>query len=141
MVLSKKHILQRIKHKELNFLPMIDGFQLQPHSVDLRLGYDFHLPRIWDLTPKGRQALNIDPFLPNINKNFEKIVLTLEVDCTYHELGGFVSRLENFPRFIKISSLKASKLMDLNNSRPDELKVSMSVSIFYPLKELEVLIK
>jgi len=75
MVLSKKHILEKLKNGELSFTPMIDGFQLQPHSVDLRLGYGFHIPRTWEMTKEGRRVINIDPFNINSNSNFDLITL------------------------------------------------------------------
>jgi len=75
MVLSKKHIIEKIKSGEIQFEPMIDGFQLQPHSVDLRLGYDFHIPRTWELTKEGRKVINIDPFSENNKSNFDKVSL------------------------------------------------------------------
>lgn len=75
MVLSKKHLLEKLKSKDIVIDPMIDGFQLQPHSIDMRLGYDFHIPMTWELTREGRRAINIDPFSPNLERNFEKISL------------------------------------------------------------------
>lgn len=76
MILSKKDILTKIDKKELVFEPMIDGFQLQPHSVDLRLGFDFHLPKTWQLTKEGRKALTVDPMDNNVTGDtFEKLTL------------------------------------------------------------------
>lgn len=76
MVLTKKHILERITKKELSFDPILDGFQIQPHAVDLRLGFEFNLPKTWELTKEGRKALMVDPFTNKENsRNFEKIVL------------------------------------------------------------------
>jgi deoxycytidine triphosphate deaminase len=75
MVLTKSDILKRISNNDINFKPSLDGFQLQPHSVDLRLGYSFHLPKTWELTEKGRLALNIDPLLNKASKNFNEIIL------------------------------------------------------------------
>ena len=75
MVLTKHDILERIGKRDIDFEPSLDGFQMQPHSVDLRLGYSFHLPKTWELTEKGRMALNIDPLLNGVSKNFSEIVL------------------------------------------------------------------
>jgi len=60
MILSKQTILNKIKNKQLAFKPNLDGFQLQPHAVDLRLGYKFFLPKTWEITKEGRKAINID---------------------------------------------------------------------------------
>jgi len=74
MVLAKKDILKRIIRGDIVFSPNLDRFQLQPHSIDLRLGYDFHLPKSWEMTKNGRVAIHIDPLEKN-NLNFEKILL------------------------------------------------------------------
>jgi deoxycytidine triphosphate deaminase len=75
MVLTKAHILERINNGEIKFSPNLDQFQLQPHSIDIRLGYSFHIPKSWEMTKAGRQALHIDP-LEKDSKNFESIELT-----------------------------------------------------------------
>lgn len=76
MVLSKKEIISRIKNKQLSFTPELDGFQMQPHSVDLRLGFDFHIPKSWTVTDEGRKALTIDPLMSDIKSmSFDKISL------------------------------------------------------------------
>ena len=74
MVLTRKHILERIKKGELKFTPGLDKFQLQPHSIDLRLGNSFHLPKSWEITKNGRVALHIDPLAKDAS-NFEEIIL------------------------------------------------------------------
>jgi deoxycytidine triphosphate deaminase len=74
MVLTREHILQRITNGEIKFLPELDQFQLQPHSIDLRLGYKFHLPKSWELTKEGRKVLQIDPLEKN-TMNYEEIEL------------------------------------------------------------------
>lgn len=74
-VLSKKEILQKIKSKDLAFRPALDVFQVRMHSVDLRLGYNFMLPKSWDITEKGRVALNIDYLNRTDKKYFDSIKL------------------------------------------------------------------
>lgn len=76
MVLTRKEIINEIKNKRIGFKPMIDGFQLQPHAVDLRLGREFFIPRKWRITEKGREAIIIDPFDNNDSAGFEEITLT-----------------------------------------------------------------
>jgi len=76
MVLTKKEILNRIIKEELKFSPNLDGFQLQPHAIDFRLGYNFFIPKKWKMTKEGRQALTIDPLDSLSNgSSFEKVVL------------------------------------------------------------------
>ena len=74
-VLSKKEILARIKQTDLVFEPALDVFQVRTHSIDLRLGFTFLLPKSWELTEKGRTSLNID-YLNRVDKKyFETITL------------------------------------------------------------------
>ena len=72
-VLSKKEILQKIKAKKLRFSPKLDVFQVRMHSIDLRLGYNFMLPKSWDMTDRGRVALNID-YLNRLDKEYFDIL-------------------------------------------------------------------
>ncbi|MDP2631530.1 MAG: dCTP deaminase [Candidatus Uhrbacteria bacterium] len=59
MILTRTNILDRIKSGDLKFEPQIDQFQLQPHALDLRLGYKFLIPKNWVMTNHGRKALNV----------------------------------------------------------------------------------
>ena len=56
-VLVKGDILKALQEKRLAFSPMIDGFQLQPHAVDLRLGQSFYIPRPWQKEEEKRLML------------------------------------------------------------------------------------
>lgn len=73
-VFSKKEIIESIKTGQLIFTPEIDAFQIQPHSIDLRLGYTFYIGKIWELNKKGREALTVDYVRNLTNKNFFEIV-------------------------------------------------------------------
>ena len=74
MVLAKNEILKHVDEGGLAFSPGLDGFQIQPHAVDLRLGFDFRLPKAWELTKKGRAAVNLDPTQDKAD-TFEEISL------------------------------------------------------------------
>src|SRR5688572_16523650 len=75
MVLTREEIKKKIKDKELAFEPNLDGFQLQPHAVDLRLGNIFYLPRTWEINKKGRVALYVDPTSPTSLENYDEVLL------------------------------------------------------------------
>jgi dCTP deaminase len=75
MVLTRNEIIKEIENKAVVFEPMIDGFQLQPHAVDLRLGSEFFIPKKWKLTEKGREAIIIDPFDYTDTENYENLSL------------------------------------------------------------------
>lgn len=97
MVLTKKEILERIKKGELSFEPPLDTFQLQPQSVDLRLGFTFLVPKQWEMTSEGRIALQME--YKASRRHFEVIEL---------EEGQF---FEILPReFVIVSTLEKIKL-------------------------------
>ena len=60
MILTRADIRQCIDEGTLIFTPSLDGFQNQPHAVDLRLGTKFYIPKVWHLTNKGREIINVD---------------------------------------------------------------------------------
>lgn len=75
-ILTKFEITDLIKRKKLIFSPGLDAFQLQPHAVDLRLGYTFHIPKTWKVTSEGRKAIQVDPLDGNGHSdNFEQVTL------------------------------------------------------------------
>lgn len=93
-VLTKNEIIDLMKEEILKFEPGLDKFQLQGHSIDLRLGYTFMVPRVWELVSEGRKALNIDRFQMD-KKSFE--VIELEEGQFFEILPGehvIVSTLE-----------------------------------------------
>lgn len=75
-VLTREEIRAYIQSGKLAFEPALDAFQMQPHAVDLRLGYEFRLPKTWALTDRGREALSVDYLNPLNGDLFEVITLT-----------------------------------------------------------------
>jgi dCTP deaminase len=66
-ILTKTKILEKIQKGDLGFKPMIDEFQLQGHSIDLRLGFTFMILKSWHMTPRGRESLetvHVDKYTP-----------------------------------------------------------------------------
>lgn len=59
-VLTNAEILEKIRGGSLRFTPALDKFQLQPHSIDLRIGFKFILMKSWTVSRKGRVALKVD---------------------------------------------------------------------------------
>lgn len=73
-VFTRREIIEQIKTGGLSFEPGLDGFQLQPHAIDLRLGYTFYVAKTWEITQKGRTALTVD-YLNNItSKNYFELI-------------------------------------------------------------------
>ncbi len=92
-VLTKKEILEYLEIGKLKFNPGLDSFQVQTHSIDLRLGCSFRIPRKWLMNEKGREAIKVD-FLADENR-FE--IIELEPGQFFEVLPGeavIVSSLE-----------------------------------------------
>jgi dCTP deaminase len=58
-VLTRNQIRKAIDSGDLRFTPAVDKFQMQPHAVDLRLGYKFLIPRNWTVDEHGRRAIKV----------------------------------------------------------------------------------
>lgn len=58
-ILTRSEILSQINSGGLVFAPSLDQFQIQPHAIDLRLGYKFLIPRNWTIDEKGRRAIKV----------------------------------------------------------------------------------
>jgi len=84
------------------FEPNLDRFQLQQHSVDLRLGFKFLIPKAWEMTDQGRVALNIDHLNAAISNDSVTII-------DIHE-GQFFEILPG--EHITVSTLEKIKLPD-----------------------------
>jgi len=76
MILTRKEILAEMEAGTIRFSPGIDQFQLQPHAVDLRLGYKFLIPRNWHMEESGRRAIKtaIDDNTTH-REQYEEVVL------------------------------------------------------------------
>ena len=98
--LTKKEITDLIKTKAIEFEPAIDQFQLQPNSVDLRVGWNFYIPRTWEYNNLGRVALPDDYLDYNSKKESYKIIRLTE--------GQYFEILPG--EFVIISTLEKIKL-------------------------------
>src|SRR3990167_1966439 len=58
--LSKTDILKKIHEGDLSFIPSLDEYQIQPNSIDLRLGTTFYISKNSEYNEKGRVALTVD---------------------------------------------------------------------------------
>lgn len=74
-VITKKQILARLAKGDIAFTPSLDSFQLQEHAVDLRLGFTFLIPKVWHITARGRESLDITHFDKNNNDFFDVVEL------------------------------------------------------------------
>lgn len=100
-VLTKTEILDYVKAGKVTFSPGLDSFQLQAHSVDLRLGFTFLVPKSWHVSKAGRQQLHMDHYSDEKRENFDIVEL---------EKGQFFDLLPG--EHILVSSLETIKLPD-----------------------------
>lgn len=108
-ILTKKQIIERISKGGLAIKPGLDLFQLQEHSIDLRLGFTFMIPKMWHLTSNGRESLDITHFDKRNHEYFEVVEL---------EQGQYFDFLPQ--EYILVSTLETIKM-------PDDL-----MAILYP---------
>jgi dCTP deaminase len=98
-VLTRQEILEHVAAGNVAFNPALDAFQLQAHSVDLRLGFTFLVPKSWHMTKKGREALHMDYFAEDRPEYFDIVEL---------EQGQFFDLLPG--EHILVSSLESIKI-------------------------------
>jgi len=98
-VLIKEDILRYVKAGKIAFKPTLDRFQLQAHSVDLRLGFTFLVPKSWHVTKAGREQLLMNYYDENRPEYFDIVEL---------EKGQFFDLLPG--EHILVSSLESIKI-------------------------------
>jgi deoxycytidine triphosphate deaminase len=99
-ILTKKEITKLIKENKIEFEPMLDRFQVQPNSIDLRVGWNFYIPKTWEYNEKGRVAVNVDSLSTEVKKDLYKIIRLTE--------GQYFEILPG--EFIIVSTLEKIKL-------------------------------
>ena len=100
MILTSQEILERMNKKELAFTPQIDQFQIQQHSVDLRLGFSFLIPKSWEITNEGRVAVKTD-HLDFDHKSMRHTLVELEEGQFFDILPG---------EYVAVTTLEKIKL-------------------------------
>ncbi len=98
-IITKNRILKLIEEGSLIFKPNLDIFQLQEHSVDFRLGFTFMIPKMWHVTSKGRESLDITHFDKRNHEYFDVIEL---------EQGQYFELLPQ--EYILVSTLESIKM-------------------------------
>lgn len=95
-VLTQQEILEYTARGDIRFKPGLDKFQLQAHSVDLRLGFTFLIPKSWRVTQAGREQLHMNYFDTEHPEYFD--IVELEQGQFFDLLPGehvLVSSLES----------------------------------------------
>jgi deoxycytidine triphosphate deaminase len=112
MVLTKQDIIDYVTEGKLGISPQLDRFQLQAHSVDLRLGFTFLVPKSWHVTKKGREQLHMDYYAAERPDYFDIVEL---------EKGQFFDLLPG--EHILVSSLESVKLPIRNNTQSQTVRL------------------
>lgn len=73
-ILNKIQLREYINEKKIEFTPQIDEFQLQPNSIDIRIGWSFYVPEKSQYTDEGRTAMCPDYFENGFNKDYFKLI-------------------------------------------------------------------
>jgi len=73
-ILGKKDIESYISAGKLMFDPVVDRFQLQPNSLDLRVGWNFYIPEQWKYTDAGRVVVQPNYLERKSNDDYFKLI-------------------------------------------------------------------
>jgi len=76
MILTQKELKNLISNGAISFTPELDEYQLQPNSIDLRVGWSFYIPDTWKYNEQGRVAIIADYLnYQNVEEYFKLIKL------------------------------------------------------------------
>ena len=81
MILNKNELLSYIKEGKISFTPELDGFQIQPNSLDLRLGWSFYVPKTTEMSESGRVGVAADYLEYEQPKEYYKMVKLSPRQC------------------------------------------------------------
>lgn len=75
---------------------------------------------------------SVDPQNPvRENGAYDKILLQIRTQCTYHELGEFVSRIESYSKLLRVISVSLSPAGPDDGTRSPQLDVDMQIATYY----------
>ena len=75
------------------------------------------------------KIISINPQSPEVRAQYTRLAIKMEMECGYHQLGDFISKLESSKRFIKIDSLSLDAVEGGGKERI--VKAKITVSTFY----------
>ena len=77
--------------------------------------------------------ISVTPQPPQKQGQYDRLPIEVELQCTYHQLGGFLSRIESSKRFLRVDSVKMEERRDPNNTAPG-LLVTLILSGYYHIQ-------
>ncbi|MBI4128376.1 MAG: dCTP deaminase [Parcubacteria group bacterium] len=73
-IFQKTDMEKALADGTIAFEPALDKFQIQPNSVDLRLGWNFYIPETWELVERGRVAISADYARTDKPSNYFRLI-------------------------------------------------------------------
>jgi len=84
------------------------------------------------------KIVSITPKSPEKRHLYTRLAVEMEVECGYHQLGDFVSKLESFKKFISILKINSLSLYAGAATGAERIaKARITISTFYLKEELE----
>ena len=74
--------------------------------------------------------VSVTPQPPQKQGQYDRLPIEVELQCTYHQLGRFLSRIESSKRFLRVDSVKMEERRDPSNAIPG-LLVTLILSGYY----------
>lgn len=74
----------------------------------------------------GIRYLSITPQAEDRKESYTRVPIRIEIQCGYHNLGRFLSKIENSQRFMSVDNITISP----DSSNPLKHRVSMTISTF-----------
>ena len=121
-ILSKKQILEAINCGEICFTPGVDQFQLSPIAVDLRVGANFFVPRLSEMTEIGRASMSIN-HLDNRKNNEILDQIHLEPGQYFELLPGEFILISTFEKI----AIKTGNLMGVLYARSSTSRRGLAI--------------
>ena len=85
---------------------------------------------VTDMAGQSRvEIVSISPQAPDDKGVYVRLPLRLEVECEYHQLGDFISKMESSEKFIKVDALNRG-VIGTKEGRTIA-RVSLTISTFY----------
>ncbi len=59
----------------------------------------------------GIELLSLEPQAVEDKGSYYRLPLELDIECSYHQLGNFLSRIENSPKFMRLDNFKLDTVL------------------------------
>lgn len=80
----------------------------------------------------GISLLSVTPVSREPFEGYYRLPVRIDIECSYHQLGDFVSRVENSPRFLSVRAMRVEGQRVPDASGAAKLRVNLLLSALYP---------